>query len=76
MSRCKRIRSDGAHELELAIKSLPSVIHEVSVPYRPQSNSIAERYSQRVLHGSRALLLQAGLPYDYWPVAVWVWSLF
>ena len=74
MSQCKRIRSDGAPELELAIKSLTSVIHEISVPYRPQSNSIAERYNQRVLHGARALLLQSGLPYDYWPAAVWSWS--
>ncbi|RYE11933.1 MAG: transposase, partial [Rickettsiales bacterium] len=71
---CKRIRSDGAPELSAAVALLPGVVHEVSIPYRPQSNSLAERYNQRVLSGTRALLCQSGIPYAYWPTAVWSWS--
>lgn len=40
--------------------------HYVSMPQRPQPNSVAEQAVRRVLEGALSLLLQPGLPHPCW----------
>ena len=46
---------------------------ERSAPYRPQSNSIAERLHRTLEEGARCLLAQSGLPYQFWDLAMLAW---
>ena len=60
--------SDNSRELEVAGRAVAKV-HATSTPYRPQSNSIAERGIRTLLEATRAALVQAGMPCRFWPVA-------
>ena len=43
--------------------------HATSTPYQPQSNSLIERQVGVIIQGTRASLLQSGLPHKMWPFA-------
>ena len=60
--------SDNSKELGVAGKQV-SELHVTSTPYRPQSNSIAERGIRTLLEATRAALVQAGMPCRFWPMA-------
>jgi hypothetical protein len=61
----KQIWSDGSHELKYGIKHL-GWNHPKSTPGISQTNSVAERQVRDVQAGTRALLVQAGLPACFW----------
>eukprot|EP00972_Heterocapsa_arctica_P016572 2445674-Heterocapsa_arctica.AAC.1 len=44
--------------------------HDTSTPYRPTTNSVAERANRKVIEGTRTVLEQAGLSPRWWPHAV------
>jgi Reverse transcriptase (RNA-dependent DNA polymerase)/gag-polypeptide of LTR copia-type/Integrase core domain/GAG-pre-integrase domain/Domain of unknown function (DUF4219)/Zinc knuckle len=46
------------------------VHHELTVPYTPQQNGVAERKNRTVLEMSRSLLKHAKLPNNFWAEAV------
>ena len=52
----------------MAAKQL-GVMHQTATPHRPQTNAFAERGIRTMLEGTRASLLQAGLPLQFWPIA-------
>jgi hypothetical protein len=62
------VYTDNSQELIRALTDL-GVVHEKALPYRPQSNGVAERAVRRVLEGSRSVLLQSGLPPPFWSYA-------
>ena len=62
------IYSDNSKELTVAIREM-DVIHQTATPHRPQTNAFAERGIRTMLEGTRASLLQAGLPHRFWPMA-------
>ena len=41
-------------------------IHEVSTPYTPEQNGLAERANRTVIEGVRTVLAQSGLPHTLW----------
>ena len=66
--KAKIIYCDGSLELEAACKSL-RILHDTSTPNRPETNGVAERAVRRVCEGTRAVLLQSGLPHRWWTEA-------
>ena len=66
--KIKEFYSDGAPELLSAARKMEWV-HSTSTPGMPRTNAIAESKVKLVLHGTRCLLYQAGLPFKFWPYA-------
>ena len=64
----ERLYTDNSKELEVVGNEIANV-HQTSTPHRPQSNSIVERAIRTMVEGTRAALLQAGLPHRFWPLA-------
>ena len=66
--KVKRFYTDGSGELITAAKRL-AWRHDTSTPQRPQTNGMAESAVRKVLDGTRAVLLQSGLPHRWWSEA-------
>ena len=62
------VYSDKGQEFIAATKQL-NWEHDLSTPYRKQSNGVAERAIQRVKEGTRCTLIQSGLYADFWAEA-------
>lgn len=60
--------TDNSLELASAANTL-GWTHPTSTPYRPQNNSLIERQVRTMVEGTRAALLQSGLPHRFWPLA-------
>ncbi|GJP61921.1 hypothetical protein CLOP_g19035, partial [Closterium sp. NIES-67] len=68
------IRSDNGGEFigadfegELKRKGIQ---HQLTVPYNPQQNGVAERFNRTLQEGARTLLGRAGLPDPFWVSAL------
>ena len=46
------------------------VHHELTVPYLPEQNGVAERMNRTLMESARTMLLHAGLPDIYWAEAI------
>ena len=57
--------TDGAEEYRKAADFLRWA-HHSTPPYEHESNAVAERQVRRVKEGTRAILMQAGLPPSMW----------
>ncbi|CAM8925101.1 unnamed protein product [Rhodiola kirilowii] len=71
--RVKRLRSDrGGEYVEPfgALCAQTGIIHEVTPPYTPQSNGVAERKNRTIKEMVNAMLLSSGLPQSMWGEAV------
>ena len=55
----KRVYTDGSKEFERALKDL-RLPHDVSLPYDPQSNGVAENSIRRLKEGVRCAFVQSG----------------
>lgn len=70
----KRVRSDNGLEycnsqFNNLFKSA-GIVHETTVPYCPEQNSVQERANRVVVEKARALLADSGLPKPYWGEAI------
>ncbi|GJP67721.1 hypothetical protein CLOP_g24508 [Closterium sp. NIES-67] len=72
--KVKVIRSDNGGEFigadfegELKRKGIQ---HQLTVPYNPQQNGVAERFNRTLQEGARTLLGRAGLPDPFWVSAL------
>jgi hypothetical protein len=63
-----RLYSDRSPEIQSAAKLL-RLAHDMSMPYRPSNNGVAERAVRTVLEGMRCALTHAGAPYCLWSPA-------
>ena len=45
-----------------------------TIQYRPQSNSLTERWNQEVLSGVRVLLVASGFSREWWSYAMRFWT--
>ncbi|CAL2241227.1 unnamed protein product [Prunus armeniaca] len=72
--RIKRLRSDRGGEYTLNDLSVfceeHGIIHQVTAPYSPQSNGVAERKNMTLLDMVNAMLLSSGLPDNLWGEAI------
>lgn len=69
----KALRSDNGHEFvneefgQFLRKE--GIKHQLTVPYTPQQNGLAERCNRTVVERARCLLLDANLPKCFWAEA-------
>ena len=71
--KIKRLRSDRGGEYEEPIGEFcvqHGIIHEVTAPYSPQSNGVAERKNRTLKEMMNAMLLSSGLPQNMWGEAI------
>ena len=75
-SGCKigRLRTDNggeyiSHELEEYLKS-KGISHELTVPYTPEQNGVAERLNRTLMEAARSMISHAKLNSSYWGEAV------
>ncbi|CAI7862242.1 unnamed protein product [Closterium sp. NIES-53] len=69
------IRTDNGGEFigadfEAVLKK-KGIQHQLTVPYNPQQNGVAERFNQTLQEGARTLLGRAGLPDPFWGWLIW-----
>ncbi|CAM8956955.1 unnamed protein product [Rhodiola kirilowii] len=67
--KIKMLRSDRGGEYVEPFGTLCAqngIIHEVTPPYSPQSNGIAERKNRTIREMMNAMLLSSGLPQGIW----------
>jgi hypothetical protein len=72
--KMKALRSDNGkeyvnNELKAYLEST-GVRHQLTIPYTPQQNGVAERTNRTIVEKARSLLSDAGLPKAYWAEAV------
>ncbi|CAI7794418.1 unnamed protein product [Closterium sp. NIES-53] len=72
--KVKVIRSDNGGEFigadfEAVLKK-KGIQHQLTVPYNPQQNGVAERFNRTLQEGARTLLGRAGLPDPFWVTAL------
>ncbi|CAI7744675.1 unnamed protein product [Closterium sp. NIES-53] len=70
----KVIRTDNGGEFigadfEAVLKK-KGIQHQLTVPYNPQQNGVAERFNRTLQKGARTLLGRAGLPDPFWVTAL------
>ncbi|KAH9736282.1 hypothetical protein KPL71_018042 [Citrus sinensis] len=71
--KIKELRSDRGGEYVVPFMSLceqSGIIHQVTAPYSPQSNGIAERKNRTLKKMMNAMLISSGLPQNMWGEAV------
>ncbi|CAI7796618.1 unnamed protein product [Closterium sp. NIES-54] len=72
--KVKVIRTDNGGEFigadfESVLKK-KGIQHQLTVPYNPQQNGVAERFNRTLQEGARTLLGRAGLPGPFWVTAL------
>ncbi|CAI7818465.1 unnamed protein product [Closterium sp. NIES-53] len=72
--KVKVIRTDNGGEFigadfESVLKK-KGIQHQLTVPYNPQQNGVAERFNWTLQEGARTLLGRAGLPDPFWVTAL------
>ena len=71
--KIKMIRSDRCGEYEFPFQEIcleNGIIHQMTAPYTPQQNGVAERKNRTLKEMMNALLLSSGLPQNLWGEAV------
>ena len=70
----KSLRTDGGGEYVSAAwgqyARQKGITHELTAPYSPQQNGMAERLNRTLLEKMRCLLIWSQLPKSYWDVAL------
>ena len=67
-----RIDNGGEYlsaEFKTYLKS-KGIRHQLSVPYSPEQNGVAERMNRTLIESARSMIAHAGLPNCYWAEAV------
>ena len=67
--KAKRVYTDNSKELGKAVHQL-CTCHDTVAPCTPAANGVIERAVRRVKEGTRAALLQSGLPDRWWHKAM------
>ena len=68
----KVLYSDNHSSLKAACNAM-GILRRQAQPGDPQSNGVIEGLNHRILQGTRANLIQAGLPNCFWPFASQHW---
>ncbi|PKU60191.1 Retrovirus-related Pol polyprotein from transposon TNT 1-94 [Dendrobium catenatum] len=70
----RTLRTDGGSEFVnhkfATYLSNHGILHQISCPYTPEQNGVAERKHRHIIETTRTLLKKASVPYLHWPEAV------
>ncbi|KAI0494790.1 hypothetical protein KFK09_024933 [Dendrobium nobile] len=72
-NQIKILRTDGGSEyVNASFKQYlqHGIVHQLSCPYTPEQNGLAERKHRHIIEITRTLLHTATVPHVYWPDAV------
>ena len=68
--KLKCLRTDNGGEFTSAEFKLFCELHELTAPYNPSSNGVAERYNRTLCERVRCMLSTANLPHEFWGEAL------
>lgn len=72
--KIKTLRTDGGGEYTSAkfenFLKQKGIVHEITAPYSPQQNGVAERMNRTLVEAARSMIFNAGLSKAYWGEAV------
>ncbi|PKU75779.1 Retrovirus-related Pol polyprotein from transposon TNT 1-94 [Dendrobium catenatum] len=72
-AKIKCLRTDGGGEFVnnsfISFLKQHGIVHQISCPYTPEQNGVAERKHRHIIKTTRSLLLTASVPYKHWPEA-------
>jgi len=71
--RIQAIRTDNGTEYQGVLKDYlkdQGIEHQVTTPYSPESNGVAERYNRTIMEMVRSMLHHPGYPLELWGEAV------
>ncbi|MCH81779.1 hypothetical protein A2U01_0002571 [Trifolium medium] len=66
----KQSRLPFVSDFPMRASSALGIVHEVTAPYTPQHNSLAERRNITILDMARSMLKQKNMPHKFWGEAV------
>jgi len=70
----KILRTDGGGEFTSNVFEqhcqASGIVHEITAPYTPQHNGLAERRNRTILNMTRSMIKEKGLPQKFWGEAV------
>lgn len=72
-AKVKRLRTDGALEYTGdtgRYNRAHGIVHQVTAPYSPQNNDVAERYNRTIKEMAASMLQGGKIPQMYWAYAV------
>ncbi|KAJ3703988.1 hypothetical protein LUZ61_007693 [Rhynchospora tenuis] len=64
--KIKILRTDGGAEFKPLSRLFPQITHQITCPYTPQQNGLAERMHRHVVSLSLATISKASIPLSYW----------
>lgn len=72
--KIKKLRTDNGGEyigkkMETALKDF-GIQHQLTIPYSPQQNKLAEQMNRTLVERARSMLVDAELPICYWAEAI------
>ena len=69
----KTLRSDNGGEYVsnnfIKYCAEKGIVHELTSPYCPEQNGVAERLNRTIMESARSMIYHAGLPLDFWAEA-------
>ncbi|KAJ1685430.1 hypothetical protein LUZ63_016820 [Rhynchospora breviuscula] len=65
-STIKVLRTDGGTEFKPIARRFPQLVHQITCPYTPEQNGIAERKHRHIVELSLAAISHASLPLTLW----------
>ncbi|KAJ3708562.1 hypothetical protein LUZ61_012267 [Rhynchospora tenuis] len=65
-AKIKTFQCDGGTEFKPLMSRYPEISFQVSCPYTPQQNGVAERKHRHIVELGLASMFHAGLPLKYW----------
>jgi hypothetical protein len=66
ISTIKILQTDGGTEFKPLTRLFPQILYQVSCPYTPQQNGVAERKHRHIMELSLAIISHSSIPLDYW----------
>ncbi|KAJ3708372.1 hypothetical protein LUZ61_012077 [Rhynchospora tenuis] len=65
-STIKILRTDGGTEFKPITRLFPQLVHQITCPYTPEQNGVAERKHRHVIELSLATISHASIPLTLW----------
>jgi hypothetical protein len=65
-SSIKILQTDGGTKFKPLARLFSQLVHQLTCPYTPQQNGVAERKHRHIVELSLAIISHSSIPLDYW----------